>query len=225
MAINQINSYLQQVLLQNLSSTSVQPEQLKDSTQLLTSAMQAKSSTATISASGAKLNNISNIIRETGDAQAYEGFQTSMTQARESSDPLKMVRLLNSASYAAEQNPGLLSESFSFLAAANVEGDSSLIDGFNSVFSSTVEKTGLQGLSAFNQAMGAVQNADYSDSQVTLGENMKQMLATFSEVGSSGNSTEENISNLKKLAQGIELKDSADSIWNYFNEFTGADPV
>lgn len=217
------NPFLQQVLFQNLSSASVQPDQLKDSTRLLNSAMQARSSVATISSGGAKLNNISSAIRGSGDMQAYEGFQTAMKQAS-SSDPLKMMRFVNSADFAAKNDATALGSSFASLARSTGDKDAAVVDGFNSAFVSTVEKTGTAGLTAFNKAFSAVEKADYSGSDVSLGDNLKKLFSTVNEVNAASGSSKENVSNLERLAKGAELNKNADDIWTYFDEFVGYEP-
>jgi hypothetical protein len=218
------NPYLQQILFQNLSSSTVQPGQVKDSTALLNSAMSAKASVATISSSGAKINNISNVIKNSGDMQAYEGFQASISRAVSSSDPIRTIRLLNSADYTAKNDAQALSDSFSSLAQTVGKDNSSLIDSFNSAFTSTVEKTGTEGLVPFNKAFAQVKDADYGSAGISLDQNLKQFFTAVSAVNSSSRSSEENISNLQRLARGVELEESADSIWNFFNEFIGIDP-
>ncbi len=218
------NPYLQQILFQNLSSASIQPAQVKDSTQLLNSAMSGKAGIATISASGAKINNISNTIKSGSDMQAYEGFQSAIGRASSSADPLRMIRLTNSADFVAKNDAKALGDSFSNLAQAAGKDNSTLVDGFNSAFTSTVEKTGTAGLSAFNKAFSLVNEADYSNSKVSPDQNLKKFFSTVSEVNSSSGSTQENVSNLQRLAKGVELEASADSIWNLFNDFTGLDP-
>ncbi|HAE37730.1 MAG TPA: hypothetical protein DCG57_03710 [Candidatus Riflebacteria bacterium] len=225
MSIGQIkNPYLQQVLFQNLSSSTIQPNQLKNSAQLLNSAMTAKNSNASISAAGNKLNNISSTIRKSGDMQAYEGFQSALQRAGASSDPLQMTRFVNSANMVAGQAPATLNDSFAGLARTTGQSDTGLIEGFNKAFTSTVEKTGVAGLKSFNKAFSNVENADYSTSSVGLGANLQKFFSTASQAITAGKSGEESLSNLQRLAKGIEISESAGDIYKFFNEFTGPDP-
>jgi hypothetical protein len=225
MAIGPVNNpYLQQILFQNLSSSTIQPNQLKDSTQLLNSAMNARNSQATISAAGNKMNNISQTIRNSGDMQAYEGFQAAMQRASSSSDPLQLTRFINSADYAAKNDANALNNSFSGLARTMGQNDTALIDGFNKAFTTTVEQTGMAGLNTFNQGFANVEKADYANSEVSLSDNLKQYFATVNQAVTSGGSEEESLSNLKRLAKGIEISENAKDIYTYFNEFTGPDP-
>lgn len=226
MAIGSVknNPYLQQILFQNMSSTAIQPSQVKDSTQLLNSAMSAKASMASISASGAKINNISNTIKSSGDMQAYEGFQTAVARANSAADPLRAIRLFNSADYVAKNDSKALGDAFSNLAQAADKNNPSMVDGFNAAFSSTVEKTGVQGLNAFNKTFNLVSAADYSNADVSLDQNIKKLFTTVGAINSGSGSSAENVSNLQRLAKGVELESSADSIWNFFNDFTGLDP-
>ncbi len=218
------NPYLQQILFQNKVSSSVQPGQLKDSAQLLSSVMSAKAGIATISASGNKINNISSTIRNSGDLQAYEGFQSSMARMTSSGDPLKLVRLVNSADFVAKNDAPALEDAFAGIAQAAGKDNASLIDGFNSTFSSTVEKSGTSGLRAFNTAFKLVAGADYSGAKISPDQNLKKLFSAVNAVNSQSASQEENVSNLQRLARGIELEGKADSIWNYFNDFIGLDP-
>ncbi len=225
MAIGPVNNtYLQQILFQNLSSSTIQPNQLKDSTTLLNAAMNAKNSTATISAAGNKINNISKSIRSSGDMQAYEGFQAAMQRASTVSDPLQLTRLVNSSNYAASNDASALNTAFAGLARTMGQNDSAFLDGFNKAFSSTVEQTGMQGLSNFNVGFSSVEKADYSNSSVGLTDNLKQYFATVTRAVTSGKSEEESLSNLKRLAKGIEISENADDIYKFFNEFTGPEP-
>ncbi|EKD83840.1 MAG: hypothetical protein ACD_39C00415G0001 [uncultured bacterium] len=225
MAIGSIkNPYLQQVLFQNLSSSTIQPNQLKDSAQLLNSAMTAKNSNASISAAGSKLNNISSTIRKSGDMQAYEGFQSALQRAGSSSDPLQMTRFVNSANYVADKDPAVLNDAFAGLARTKGQNDTGLLEGFNKSFTSTVEKTGVAGLKAFNQAVSNIEKADYSKSSVSLGENLKQFFSSASQAVTSGTSDKESLSNMQRLAKGIEISENADDIYKFFNEFTGPEP-
>ncbi|OGK06088.1 MAG: hypothetical protein A2W80_07470 [Candidatus Riflebacteria bacterium GWC2_50_8] len=225
MAIGSIkNPYLQQVLFQNLSSSTIQPNQLKDSAQLLNSAMTARNSNATISAAGNKINNVSKTIRNGGDMQAYEGFQTAIQRASTASDPMQLTRLVNSASFAANNDQVALNDSFAGLARSKGRNDTALIDGFNKAFTSTVEKTGIAGLKTFNQAFSKVENADYSASAVSQGDNLKQFFSTATQTINAGNSEKESLSNMQRLTKGIEISENADDIYNFFNEFTGPEP-
>lgn len=200
----------------------IQPNQLKDSAMLLNSAMTAKNSNATISAAGSKLNTISSTIRKSGDMQAYEGFQAALQRAGSSSDPLQMTRFVNSANYAAEKDPAALNDAFAGLARTKGQNDTGLIEGFNKAFTSTVEKTGIAGLKAFNQAFSNIEKADYSKSSVSLGENLKKFFSTANQALSS--SDEKSLSNMQRLAKGIEISENADEIYKFFNEFTGPEP-
>ncbi len=225
MAINSIkNPYLQQVLFQNLSSSTIQPNQLKDSTQLLNSVATAKSSMANISAAGSKMNNISKTIRNSGDMQAYKGFQSAMQRASGASDPLQMTRFVNSANYAANNDATALNESFAGLAKTTGQNDTALIDGFNKAFTSTVEQTGTKGLGTFNQAFSNIENTSYSNSSVSAADNLKQFFSTATQAVTSGKSEEESLSNLKRLAKGIEISEGADKIYKFFKKFTGSGP-
>jgi len=226
MAIGSIkNPYLQQVLFQNLSSSTIQPNQLKDSAQLLNSAMTAKNSNATISAAGGKLNNISTTIRNSGDMQAYEGFQTALQRASSSPDAMQMTRFVNSASFAAKNDPAALNDAFSGLARTSGQNNTALVDGFNKAFTATVEKTGTAGLKAFNQAFNKVENADYSDSKVSLDQNLKQFFSTVNQVATAGSSEKDTQSNLQRLAKGVEISEDAYDIYTFFNKFTGSGPT
>jgi len=225
MAIGPVNNpYLQQILFQNLSSSTIQPNQLKDSTQLLNAAMNAKNSTANISAAGSKINNVSQTIRKSGDMLAFEGFQTAMQRASTAGDPLQLTRFVNSASYAANNDAAALNTSFAGLARTMGQNDNALVDGFNKAFTSTVEQTGMAGLTAFNKGFAGVEKADYSGSSVSLTDNLKQYFATANLAATSGKSEEESISNMQRLAKGIEISENAGDIYKFFNEFTGPEP-
>ncbi|GAB4284419.1 MAG: hypothetical protein Kow0029_30990 [Candidatus Rifleibacteriota bacterium] len=218
------NPYLQQVLFQNLSSTDIQPSQLKSSAQLISSSINAKAGIATISANGAKINNVGKIIRNSGDMQSYEGFQASIRRAGASSDPLQTIRLANSADYIARTKPQMLNDSFAALARNLGNNDNNLIDSFNSAFTSTVEKVGINGLQTFNRGIKAVENADYSNSSVTQSENLQKFFSTVRKINSAGENAEQTASNLDRLVRGAELNKNGKDIWNYFNDFTGPDP-
>lgn len=225
MAIGPVNNpYLQQILFQNLSSSTIQPNQLKDSTQLLNAAMNAKNSTASISAAGSKINNVSQTIRNSGDMQAFEGFQTAMQRASTAADPLQLTRFVNSASYAANNDAAALNSAFAGLARTMGQNDNALVDGFNKAFTATIEQTGTTGLKTFNQGLASVEKADYSNSSVSLSDNLKQYFATVNQAVTSGKSEEESLSNLQRLAKGIEISENAYDIYKFFNEFTGPDP-
>ena len=226
MAIGPVNNpYLQQILFQNLSSSTIQPNQLKDSTQLLNAAMNAKNSTANISAAGSKINKVSQTIRSSGGMQAFEGFQTAMQRAGTAADPMQMTRLVNSASYAANNDGAALNNSFAGLARTMGQNDNAFVDSFNKAFTSTVEQTGMSGLKSFNQGFASVEKADYSNSSVSLTDNLKQYFATANQAVTSGRSEEDSLSNMQRLAKGIEISEKADDIYKFFNEFTGAEPT
>ncbi|MDN5278847.1 MAG: hypothetical protein PWR01_2812 [Clostridiales bacterium] len=218
------NPYLQQVLFQNLSSTNVQPNQLKTSAQLISSAFAAKSGIATISANGAKLNNVSQTIRASGDMQAYEGFQTAVRSASAASDPLQLVRFSNSADFVARTDSQMLSDTFSSLARISGGNNDALTQSFNATFTSTVEKAGIEGLALFNRGVEAVEKADYSGSGVTQAENLQKFFTLTRSINSTGESEAEITGNLERLVKGAELAGSADEIWRYFSDFVGPDP-
>lgn len=218
------NPYLQQVLFQNLSSTGIQPGQVKTSAELISSSFNAKAGIATISANGAKINNVSSTVRASGNAQAYEGFQAAVNRAGSSSDPLQLVRFANSADFIARTDSGQLNDSFSSLGRNLGTNNNSLVDTFNSAFTTTVEKSGAQGLAKLNRGIQAIENADYSGASVSKSETMQKYFSLARQVNVSGKSGEEISSNMEKLAKGVELGKSAEKIWNFFNEFTGDDP-
>ncbi len=218
------NPYLQQILQQNISSTTINPDQLKSSAKLLSSAMSAKAGIATISSAGSKINNVSQAIRNGGDLQAYEGFQTAMSAAGSSGEPLRMLRLANSAAFVAKESPEELVKSFSTLAQSTTPSNqAALVSKFTSSFSATVEKTGVEGLLAFNSAFNAVNTADYSGAKVSSEQNTMQLFRAV-DSALSGKDEATGLSNLKRLARGVELSDRGDSIWNFFNDFIGLDP-
>ena len=226
MAIGPVNNpYLQQILFQNLSSSTIQPNQLKNSVQLLNSVMNAKNNSATISATGSKINNVNTTIRDSGDMQAYEGFQAALQRAGGSSDPLEMVRFVNSANFAANNDQTALNNAFAGIARNMEQNDTALLDGFNKAFTATVENTGLAGLNTFNKAFTSVENADYSGAAVTPAQNLRQLFTTVRQVATAGNSESEALSDLNRLARGIEMSDNADSIFSFFNEFAGLNPT
>lgn len=219
------NPYLQQILSQNLNSSSIQPKQLKDSMQLLSSSVAAKTGIANISANGQKINDINSAIRQTGDMQAYQGMQMALTDNSSANSPLKMMRFLNSANFVAKNDSGALADAFSALERTADTGGTGYVGHFTQAFSASVEQAGMSGLSSFNRAVSAVENSDYSSSQVSMGENMRGLFTALNQVTSADASPDEMGADLERLARGIELKDSADGIWGYFNEFIGADPT
>jgi hypothetical protein len=218
------NPYLQQVLFQNLSSTDIQPGQLKNSAQLISSAYAAKSGVATISANGAKINNASNTIRATGDMQAYEGFRAAVGKAGSGSDPLQLIRFANSADFAAKNDANALNSAFAGLARNMGSSSDAMLDGFNAAFSSTVEKTGMSGLELFNKGFSAVEEADYSGAKVSRSENLHKYFSLVNQINSEADDESAALSELGRLTRGIELGKLGDSIWNYFNDFIGSDP-
>jgi hypothetical protein len=219
------NPYMQQVLFQNLSSTNIQPGQVKNSAQLISSAYSAKSSIATISANGAKINNASNTIRASGDMQAFEGFQNAVSRAGASSDPLPLIRFSNGADFAAKNDAEGLNNAFSALARNLDSNSNALTDGFNAAFSSTVEQNGVEGLRVFNQGMKGIEQADYSSSQVRQSQNMQKYFSLVSQINSEAENSQQAMSDLSRLSRGVELGTTADSIWDFFNEFVGPDNV
>jgi hypothetical protein len=218
------NPYLQQVLFQNLSSANVQPGQLKSSAQLISSAFAAKSGIATISANGAKINSVSSTIRASGDMQAYEGFQAAVSRAGASSDPLQLIRFSNSADYMAKNDASALNQAFAALGRNIGSNSNNLIDGFNAAFTSTVERAGTEGIAAFNQGVEAIENADYSGSQVSQSENLQKFYSMVRQINGQSEDAAEAGAELNRLAKGVELAQTGDSIWNFFNDFTGPDP-
>ena len=218
------NPYIQQILTQNLSSSNIQPKQLKNSAQLISSAFTAKSSISTISSSGSKINKISNQIRESGDLEAFSGFQSALQQATTGSDPLKTIRLVNSASYLANTSPETLNQSFSNVNRISSQYGEATGNLYVDTMIATTEKAGAEGVSQLNRAVGGVENADYSNSGIGIKDNLSKLFSAVREINLAGQSKEEISGELTRLAKGIELSDSGDSIWNYFNEFIGAAP-
>lgn len=218
------NPYLQQVLFQNLSSTGIQPGKLKDSAQLISSSGNAKSGIATISANGAKINNVSSTIRASGDLQAYEGFQAAISRAGAAANPMQLTRFVTSADFIARTDSSLLNDSFSALGRNIATNNGTMVDKFTSAFTSTVEQSGSEGLAIFNRGIQAIENADFSNSSVSQERSIEKYFSLVKQVNSSGESSEEIVSNLERLARGVELDSSADEIWTYFDDFSGPDP-
>ena len=81
----------------------------------MSSSFNAKAGIATISANGAKINNVSSTVRASGNPKAYEGFQAAVNRAGSSSDPLQLVRFANSADFIARTDSSQLNDSFSAL--------------------------------------------------------------------------------------------------------------
>lgn len=218
------NPYLQQVLFQNLSSANVQPGQLKNSAQLISSAFAAKTGVATISANGAKVNNVSSTIRASGDMQAYEGFQASVSRAGASSDPLQLVRFANSADFIARSDSAALNDAFAALGRNMSSNSNNMVDGFNAAFTTTVEKAGAEGLVSFNKGVSAIENADYSGSQVSMGENLQKFYSMVRQINGESEDAQQANAGINLLVRGTEMAGNGDAIWNYFNDFTGPDP-
>lgn len=219
------NPYLQQILFQNMNSSSIQPKQLKDSMELLSSSAAAKTGMATISANGQKINDVSSAIRQTGDMQAYQGMQMALAESSSANNPMKMMRFLNGANFAAKNDSGALADTFSALGRTADIGGTGYVGHFTQAFTAAVDQAGMSGLSSFNRAVSAVEKADYSGSEATMGENMRGLFTAFNQVTSSDASPDEMEANLERLARGVEFKDSADDIWSFFDEFTGVDPT
>ncbi len=217
------NPFLQQVLFQNLSSANVQPGQVKNSAQLISAAFSARASVATISSSGAKINRISSAVRESGNSEAYQGFQASVSRAGASSDPLQLIRFSNSADFMAGTNAETLNQTFASLGRNLSAGGNSLIDGFNSAFSSTVEKAGAAGLAQFNRSIHAIENASYSGSSTSATDNLQKFFTAAKQVNAESEDSAQAVSGLSQLAGKIEAAGSGDSISAYFDEFFNAD--
>jgi hypothetical protein len=220
------NPYLQQVLFQNLSSANVQPDQLKNSSNLISSAYSAKAGIATISANGAKINSVSTAIRQSGDAQAYAGFQKAVTQASSGDNPLNLIRFSTSTDYLAKNDAEGLNQAFATMAQnlSQTEDNANFVSAFNSAFTSTIEQGGTEGAKLFNEGMSAVQDADYNSSSVSQSQNMQKYFSLVNQINTGANSSEEATSYLKDLVRGINLGESGDGIWQFFNDFTGPDP-
>ncbi|MGM0599427.1 MAG: hypothetical protein ACQETH_06375 [Candidatus Rifleibacteriota bacterium] len=220
------NPYLQQVLFQNLSSANVQPDQLKNSSNLISSAYSAKAGIATISANGAKINNVSQAIRQSGDAQAYEGFQKAVTQASSGDNPLNLIRFSTSADYLAKNDAQSLEQAFSSMAdsLSATEDNSNFISAFNSAFTSTIEQSGTGGAQLFSEGINAVKEGDYTSSSVSQSQNLQKYFSLVNQINAGSESSEEANSYLKDLVRGIHVGDSGDGIWEFFNDFTGPDP-
>lgn len=221
MAINTIdNPYLQQILAQNLSSSNINPGKLQDSSKLLTSAISAKAGIATISSNGAKINDISTKIRNSGDLQAFSGFQNAMSALNETSDPLKMIRFTTSASVLGKQNEEQLVESFSNMNKISDEFGAGSLNAFTNIFTSAMEKAGSEGVTSLNSMLKSVTGADYSSSTVSLQKNVEGLFSAVNKALATKDSSEAK-GNLNLLAKGIDLQPSADSIWNFFNDYIG----
>ncbi len=224
MSTGRINSnpYIQQILTQNLTSSSIQPDQLKNSAKLLSDATNAKVSSAAISANGAKINNVVQNLHQNADFNAYSGFQNALSQVNSSSDSLKTVRFLTSASVLASSDSKTLAETFSNQnSIANTYGNSAG-STFTNLFTSTMEKTGSEGVAALNRGYKAVENADYSGASVGKSETVQKFFDAVTESNLSGKESDAMKSDLNKLAKGIETSGKADSIWNFFNDFIGS---
>jgi hypothetical protein len=72
--------------------------------------------------------------------------------------------------------------------------------------------------------MSAVQDADYNSSSVSQSQNMQKYFSLVNQINTGANSSEEATSYLKDLVRGINLGESGDGIWQFFNDFTGPDP-
>ena len=219
------NPGLQQVLLQNQTSSQVQPAQVKDSSRLLNSVVQAKAGYSTISANAARLNNIGKTLRESGNQRAYEGFQAAMRQAVSAADGLKSIKFINSVDVAAKGNLEATGELFAGMAEFAGEKEAGLFESFNSALTSVVEKAGAEGLTSFNEAFNkAVAVAD-EDAGVSRAQNLAQLFSAVKAVSREAASDEEAVSNLKRLAEGIEISKKSRELWTYFDDFTGPDPT
>ncbi|MEW6710886.1 MAG: hypothetical protein AB1403_13755 [Candidatus Riflebacteria bacterium] len=217
------NPFLQQVLFQNLSSANVQPGQVKSSAQLISAAFSAKASVATISSSGAKINRISLAVRESGSAEAYQGFQAAVSRAGASSDPLQLIRLSNSADFMAGTNAETLNQAFASIGRNLSAGGNSLLDGFNSAFSSTVEKAGTAGLAQFNRSVQAIENAGYSGSSISASDNLQKFFTAAKQINAGSEDSAQAVSGLSQMAGKIEAAGSGDSISAVFDEFFNAE--
>lgn len=225
MSINSINNpYLQQVLAQNLSSANIKPNALQDSYKLLSSATSAKAGIASISSNGSKINEISREIRKSGDLQAYKGFETAISNVSSNADPLKLTRFSTSASALGQRDSDLLVESFSNIGSLANEFDSGLANAFTNTLTSTMERAGTDGVASLNSVFKSVNEADYSSSSTTLQKNMEGMLSSV-QTAIADNDSGAVSGNMSRLAKGVELQPSADSIWNFFNDYTGSGPA
>ena len=221
MAINKVdNPYLQQILAQNLSSSNINPSKLQDSSKLLTSVLSAKAGVATISTNGAKINDIATKIRASGDLQAFSGFQNTMSSINESSDPLRMVRFATSASALGQRDEGQLVESFSNMSKISDDFGKGSLTSFTNAFTSAMEKAGIEGVSSLNSIFKAVSEADYAASDINSQQNIESMFSAVNKALSNKDSSAAK-ADLSLLSKGVELQPSADSIWNYFNDYIG----
>lgn len=214
------NPYLLQVLFQNLSSADVQPGQVKNSANLISSAFAAKSSIATISANGSKINNVNATIRASGDLQAYEGFQAAVSRAGSANDPTQLIRLSTSANFIANSDSTALTEAFAAL-GRNLGGENNaLTDGFNAAFAATVEKGGSDALAQFNRGVAAVEKGDYKGAPATMGETLQKFYSLSRQINAEAEDSQQAIAGLSRLARGIELADNGSAIWNFFDSLS-----
>lgn len=225
MSINSINNaYLQQVLAQNRSSANIKTNALQDSYKLLTSATSAKAGIASISSNGAKINEISKAVRKSGDMQAYKGFETAMSNLSANADPIKLTRFATSASSLGQKDSDLLVESFSNIGNLANDFDAGMASAYTSAITSTMERAGTEGIASLNSAFKSVNEADYSSSTTTVQKNMEGMLSAV-KFATSDRDIDAVNGNLSRLSKGVELQPSADSIWNFFNDYIGSGPA
>jgi hypothetical protein len=224
MSTGRINSnpYIQQILTQNLTSSSIQPDQLKNSAKLLSDVTNSKVSSAAISSNGAKINNVVQNLRENAGVDAYSGFQNALSQVNSGSDSLKTIRFLTSASVLASSDSKTLAETFSNQNAISSDYGSSVGSTFTNLFTSTMEKTGAEGVAALNRGYKAVESADYTGSSASRSETVQKFFDAATEANLSGKETDAIKADLTRLAKGVESNKSADSVWNFFNDFIGS---
>lgn len=219
------NPGLQQVLLQNMTSAQVQPGQVRDSLQLLNSVAQARAGYSTISANGARLNNIGRTLRESAGQKAYEGFQSAIRQSVDSADSLKSVRLINSIDIAVSGNVEATGELFAGMAELSGEKEAGLFENFNSALTSVIEKAGVEGLPPFSEVFSKVAAVEDEDAGGSRSQNLAKLFSAVRAVSREAASGEEAVSNLKHLAEGVEISKQSRELWTYFDDFIGPDPT
>ncbi|MFZ5952072.1 MAG: hypothetical protein ACOYXC_15295, partial [Candidatus Rifleibacteriota bacterium] len=149
--------------------------------------------------------------------------QAAVSRAGASSDPLQLIRFSNSADFMAGTNPEALDQAFAAVGRNLSAGGNSLLDSFNSAFSSTVEKAGAAGLAQFNRSIQAIETAGYTGSSTSVSGNLQKFFTAAKQINAGAEDSAQAISGLSQMAGKIEAAGSGDSISAFFDEFFNAD--
>ena len=195
--------------------------------EILQASTQGKASSATISAMGATINQLNQVARRTGDAEVMAGFQTAMQQLIAGGDQMQTIGFLRTAEAMADTSTSTFAGTFATVARMTEAGAEDQIGSYLGTARTTFATLGNEGVHQLNQAVDNTLAADYQGSTASAGEALSALFAATRDLmgtvdPDSQVSRDSAMQAFSAMVKEAATKTSGDSVWSYFNEYTGS---